>query len=164
MKMKADFSQLEKFSERLNMLNNRHLRRFLEDVSRELATRLLGKVIARTPVDTGTLRRGWTAKTQKEAEAGSGESDYRKYAKSLPVSKQGNTYVITITNPVEYAPFVEFGHLQQPGRYVHAIRRRLVRCWVDGQLMLTKSEMELEGELDKIIEEKLTRFFDQLFK
>lgn len=164
MRLKADFRQFEKYAERLNMLNNKHLRRFLEDVSRELAARLLGKVIPRTPTVTGTLKRGWTAKTHKDAESGGGESDYVKYAKSLPVRKQGSTYVITITNPVEYAPYVEFGHLQQPGRYVHAIRRRLVKCWVDGQLMLTKSEMELEGELDKIIEEKLGRFFEQLLK
>ena len=31
----------------------------------------------------------------------------------------------------EYAPYVELGHHQQPGRYVPAIGKRLVRSWVD---------------------------------
>ena len=151
--MGADYRQLKKFSERLNLLNSKHFRRFIEGVSRELATRLLGKAIPRTPVDTGTLRRGWTAKTHQEAESGAGETDYVKYANSLPVTKQGDAYVIKIINPVEYAAYVEFGH-----------RTRTGKGWVEGRFMLTKSEMELEGELDKIIEEKMLRFFKQLFK
>lgn len=35
-----------------------------------------------------------------------------------------------------YAPHVEFGHRQQVGRYVHAIRRRLVKSYVPGQYFL----------------------------
>lgn len=35
-----------------------------------------------------------------------------------------------------YAPHVEFGHRQQVGRYVHAIRRRLVKPYVPGQYFL----------------------------
>ena len=31
---------------------------------------------------------------------------------------------------VKYAPYVELGHHQQPGRYVPAIKRRLVKSWV----------------------------------
>jgi|SRR5690625_549857 len=36
----------------------------------------------------------------------------------------------------DYAPHVEFGHRQQVGRYVHAIRRRLVKPYVPGQYFL----------------------------
>lgn len=36
----------------------------------------------------------------------------------------------------DYAPHVEFGHRQQVGRYVHAIRRRLVRPYVPGRYFL----------------------------
>lgn len=35
-----------------------------------------------------------------------------------------------------YAPHVEFGHRQQVGRYVHAIRRRLVKPYVPGRYFL----------------------------
>lgn len=31
---------------------------------------------------------------------------------------------------VEYAPYVEFGHTQEPGRYVPAIGKRLVKSYV----------------------------------
>lgn len=33
----------------------------------------------------------------------------------------------------DYAPYVEFGHAQQPGRYVPAIGKRLVRDFVPGK-------------------------------
>ena len=39
---------------------------------------------------------------------------------------------IVATN-VEYAPHVELGHHQEPGRYVPAIKKRLVRDWVPGK-------------------------------
>ena len=39
---------------------------------------------------------------------------------------------IVATN-VEYAPYVELGHHQEPGRYVPAIKKRLVRDWVPGK-------------------------------
>ena len=39
---------------------------------------------------------------------------------------------IVATN-VKYAPYVELGHHQEPGRYVPAIKKRLVRDWVPGK-------------------------------
>ncbi len=112
---------------------------FLEKCAKELAARLLAKVIKRTPVgdysaeievvakkdsknhkkgDTykkkinpsgkmgGTLRRGWTAKTQGEAEAGNGKpgtAEAVQYANSLPIKQEGDLIMVEIINPVEYA-------------------------------------------------------------
>lgn len=45
-----------------------------------------------------------------------------------------NTEVIGTT--VSYAPFVELGHHQEPGRYVPAIKKRLVRSWIPGKPFL----------------------------
>lgn len=42
---------------------------------------------------------------------------------SINHSVKGNT--ATIGTSVKYAPYVEFGHIQEPGRYVKAIGRRL---------------------------------------
>ena len=57
----------------------------------------------------GTLRRGWTI----------GE-----------VKHEGNDCIIEVINPLEYASYVEYGHRQEPGRYVPAIGKRLKRAWV----------------------------------
>ena len=37
---------------------------------------------------------------------------------------------------VNYAPYVELGHHQEPGKYVPAIGKRLVRSWVPGKPFL----------------------------
>jgi hypothetical protein len=130
---------------------------FIKSVSRELAGRLLRGAVNRTPVDTGVLRAGWTAKTEQEAKKGYW-LDPVVYASRLPVEKNGNVYTITIINPVFYASYVEYGHRQEVGRFVPAIGKRLKNHWVEGQFMLTKAEMELEGQIDQIIEQKILKF------
>ena len=152
--------------------------------ARELAARLLGKVIRRTPVGEtkkhpekgpdgkrrmvtdhmgGTLRRGWTAKTEAEAQGGGGKTG-AEYARSLPISRQGGAYQIEIVNPVHYASYVEFGHRQEPGRYVPAIGKCLKLSWVKGRFMLTISEQELRAQAPALLEKKLTAFLEECFR
>ena len=106
----------------------------------------------------GTLKRGWTAKTHKQAAGGSGEptpSQARSFAYKLPVEHKGNVYQTTVSNPVEYASYVEFGH-----------RTRGTgdkRGWVDGKYMLTISEEELKHEQRAIIEEKIEEWLEVVF-
>ena len=66
-------------------------------------------------------------------------------------------------NPVEYSSYVEFGHRQEPGRFVPALGKKLKSAWVNGHFMLTISEKELESQLPKIIERKLTKFMEECF-
>ncbi len=82
------------------------------------------------PVKTGTLRNSFTHQPRDES-----------------------TEVIG-TN-VEYAPYVELGHSQQPGRYVPAIGKRLVADHVDGKYMLTRAIEEHLGEYKTICEREL---------
>ncbi len=178
----CDFKELEKLTRKLEKMANFDVQTFCQEVARELAARLLAKVIKRTPVgegtfeivekdgkqkkykikNGGTLRRGWTANTQAEAEGGKVPSA-KDYANSLKIFKMGNNYIIIVKNPVEYSSYVEFGHRQEPGRYVAAIGKRLVNSWVTGKFMLTISEKELESQLPKIIERKLTKFMEECF-
>ena len=37
---------------------------------------------------------------------------------------------VTVGTNIKYASYVEYGHKQQPGRYVAAIGKRLVKGWV----------------------------------
>ncbi|WP_019555205.1 HK97 gp10 family phage protein [Propionispira raffinosivorans] len=180
---KSDFSQLKAFQKRLEKAaNGQQKQQFYEDCARELAARFLAKVIKRTPVGKGTfetvvlgngknkqkrisqggvLRRGWTAKTEAEAESG-GTVNSLQYAQSLKVDKVGRNYQITITNPVSYASYVEFGHRQEPGRFVQAIGKRLKAGWVKGQFMMTISEKELQSQAPGIIKRKFEVFLREV--
>lgn len=156
----CDYKQLQRLRDNLAKLQSVDLNKFCTEVSKELAARLLALVIPRTPVGQypkstgkkgGTLRRGWTAKTEAEA-SGGGKSDAKAYASALPVQKQGNNYVIEVINPVHYASYVEFGHRTRGGQ-----------GWVQGQYFLTLSEQDLERLAPAVIERKLEALLREVF-
>lgn len=181
---KCDFKQLKDFQKKIEKLAQGDEVRFLEECAKELAARLLSKVINRTlpgqnqyeieevngvkkqkvVKNGGTLRRGWTAKTHEEAEEGNGSGkDPEVWANSLPIKKVGDTYEIEVVNPVHYASYVEYGHRQEPGRFVPAIGKRLKNSWVPGKFMLTISEKELESEIPGVLEKKINEFLKECF-
>lgn len=154
----CDFSQLQKFAKDLEKLAEVDVEELCIACSKELAARLLKLVIPRTPVGDypegsgkkgGTLRRGWTASSEKEAMYGAlfdGKSESAgKYANSLNVTKSGNTYTVEIINPVEYASYVEFGH------------RTVSGGWVEGRYMLTISEEKLKTISPAVLEKMLLK-------
>lgn len=157
----VDYKQLQKLRDNLQKLQDMDLDKFCEDVSKELAARLLALVIPRTPVGQyprssgkkgGTLRRGWTSKTQADAASRGGSNDAKAYAEALPIRKSGNTYTIEVINPVEYASYVEFGHRTRGGD-----------GWVPGQYFLTLSEQDLERLAPGVIERKLEALLREVF-
>lgn len=161
----ADFSELKEFQKKLQQLTDERAE-FCERCSKQLAGRLLAMVIKRTPVGVkggdgeewegyvgGTLRRNWTGGKSTGATA---------YANSLPVYKNGENYTIVVSNPTEYASYVEFGHRQTPGRYVPALGKRLKASWVNGKYMLTLSEKDLEAIAPAILERELNKFFTEV--
>lgn len=129
-----------------------------------------GKVKMKTEVihTGGTLRRGWIATTQAEAEANKNEkpddTKIRNYVYRLRVHKKGDTYQVWLVNPVEYASYVELGHRQMPGRYVPAIGKRLKSSFVEGKKMLDKSMKEVNAKMDIVIDEILQDYFDKMFE
>lgn len=196
-RVKSDFSSLKKFRKQLDHLRQDDLQRMYEACAKELAARLLAKVIRRTPVgkgafeiertddgqtvkykrgkkagqlklrrltNGGTLRRGWTARTESEAAVGKGGGQNAvDYARGLRVERVGNLYQVTVSNPVSYASYVEYGHRQTPGRFVPQIGKRLKQSWVNGQFMLTLSVAELEREAPAIVERKIAQFLREVF-
>ena len=110
----------------------------------------------------GTLRRGWTSKSEGEAKSGS-VKDATTYANSLKIVKSGDIYNIDVINPVHYASDVEFGHRQTPGRYVPSIGKKLKKSWVTGKFMLTISEQELEAQAPSIVEVKIKKYLEECF-
>ncbi|MGG0718682.1 HK97 gp10 family phage protein [Robertmurraya massiliosenegalensis] len=127
---RVDYRQLQRLQRKLdNLERSADFQKFCESCAKELAARLLAKVIRRTPVGQysnevnfvtkdgkqvsfktstvktgGTLRRGWTAKTAQEAEAGTGRGGNAvSFAQELRVVKRGHMYELEVINPVEYA-------------------------------------------------------------
>lgn len=161
---------------------------FVEACAKELAAKLLKMVISRTPVGDysqeievvakrdskhhkkgdvykkmvtpkgkggGTLRRGWT---------GGKKVDPREYARSLNITRSGGVYVVEIVNPVEYASYVEYGHRQEPGRYVPALGKQLKQRWVRGKLMMTYAERDLKTIAPKVLENEIKKYLEGAFK
>lgn len=182
----CDFRELKKFQEKLEKLSKAEVSKFCQEVSKELAQRLLRKVIKRTPVGDyshettvtvkrdgkkhrkgekytkrininsktgGTLRRGWTAKSEQEAKNGTRKGkDIVSWVNELPIKRIGNIFQIDVTNVVSYSSYVENGH-----------RTRNHKGWVEGHFMLTISEKEINTMLPKFIEKKLIELLSEVF-
>ena len=58
---------------------------------------------------------------------------------------------------------MENGHRQEPGRFVPAIGKRLVKSYVPGKYMLRISEQEVQKEADKIVQRRIEREIGDLF-
>ncbi|WP_339212928.1 HK97 gp10 family phage protein [Solibacillus sp. FSL W8-0372] len=159
---KVDFRQLKRMQKKMEQLEKASFEKFCEDAAKELAARLLAKVIKRTPVGVyedgttgGTLRRGWTANSNREAELSAtfgGGGGAKKFADSMTVKKYGPYYEVEVINPVEYASYVEYGH-----------RTRNHQGWVNGRFMMTISADEVERAAPAILEGKLTRLLKEAF-
>ena len=170
---RCEYRQLIKLRDNLAKLQSADLDKFCRDTSKELAARLLSLVIPATPVGKypkasgkkgGTLRRGWTARTEQDAASGSGAGDAKAYAQSLPVAKQGSNFTVEVINPVHYASYVEFGHRQEVGRYVPAIGKTLKQGWVQGKYFLTLSEQDLRKKAPAVIEQELEKLLREVFR
>ncbi len=132
----VDFTELVALRDKIQNLQN-VIDDFCIQVTQEISQDFVDAVIERTPGgQTGALKNNWVSN----------------------IIKEGDIYKIEVINPLEYAEFVEFGHRQQPGRYVKAIGKRLKKSWVEGKLMLTVTERDLQRNLDKIIREKVNAF------
>lgn len=203
----VNYKEIQDFAKKLEkQLSDANRDKFMEDCCKEIAARLLSRVIKRTPVgeygekvevekkiyryeaiegkltksgkqkkrriDTGktktvtmvkpsdkhggTLRRGWTSKTEREAELGAtfgGGSGVESYLDSMKVKHIGNSYQITITNPVSYGVYVEYGHRARGGK-----------GWIDGQFMLTISEKEVDALAPALLEKRLTELLKEVMK
>lgn len=132
---KVDFSDLKKFQKNLERMQT-DMDKINIACVKELAARVLRKAVQKTPVDTGVLRSEWAVDN---------------------VWREGSYYNIEVYNPMDYAPYVEFGHRQvdKTGKTIG---------WVQGRFMLKISCEEVERLAPKIIERRLQKELEGLFK
>ena len=187
--VKVNFEELKRLRDRLaKAADETQTQEFMESCVKELAARLLAKTIKRTPVgdysqekevvakrdskhhkkgDTytkrvnpsgkqgGTLKRGWTMQASGSGAEGLKSNNASQYVDSMEVHAFGNTYVIEIANPIEYVSYVEFGH---------RVRKKNGWGWVEGQFMMTKSELEVRNSAAAILEKKLSSWLSEVMK
>ena len=150
---RVDYKELEEYMKKVQKsLSPMEIEKFIENCARELAARLLAKVIKRTPVGQypassgkkgGTLRRGWTGGKRASAVG---------HARTLKVHHYSKYYVIEIENPTEYAIWVEYGH-RTPNH----------EGWVEGRFMMTISAEEINEVAPRILERKLKQKLEEAF-
>jgi hypothetical protein len=121
-----------------------------------------GQVKLKRLTNGGTLRRGWTAKTENEALSGN-TPNTMSFVAGLKVQRSGKEYTITIINPVSYASYIEYGHRQTPGRFIPVLGKKTKAAWVKGQFMMTISEKELVVEAPRILDRKLDAYLRSVF-
>ena len=142
MSVEVDVRQLEELAKRIGRFTKQDVDRICIECAKEIARRLLRKVKVRTPADRGRLRDSWRIER---------------------VYKDGTEYVAEIINSMEYASYVENGHRQEPGRFVPAIGKRLVKSYVPGKYMLRISEQEVQKEADKFVQNRIEKALGDLF-
>jgi hypothetical protein len=179
----TDFSELIEFRDKIAALGDEKCEKFCEDCDKELAAMLLKKVVKKTHVGVipkyidrketktviganGKKRKFLTAKAAKYQEIWNGYKGgtLRRGWTTSEISHQGDKHTINVINQVPYASYIEYGHTQQPGRYVPAIGRKLKKGWFKGQFMLTKSVKELKPKAQGIVDRKLNEFLQEELK
>ncbi len=135
----CDFSELQAFADSLQTMTN-NMFELMDLCAKELAQRLIRKVIKRTPVGVyskksgkkgGTLKKGWSQ-----------NGKYKIY-------HSPSACLIEINNPVEYASYVEYGH------------RTVNGGWVSGHPMMTISAAEIQRDGPAILEKKIKKWMEE---
>lgn len=127
-----DFSEYEKFVKSLGDAD-KDFELFLTDFLVEMGQRVIARTRENTPVKTGALKASWM------------------------ITDVGKDY-ITIGSPMEYSAAVEYGHVQEPGRFVPAIGKRLKASWVNGRFMLTIAVDDIQKQIPKRFEKAFQQF------
>ncbi len=68
------------------------------------------------------------------------------------VERRGDTYQVEIYNNTHYAQFVEYGHRTGAD----------LTKWVEGRFMMTISMQEIERELPRYLEKRMTKLLNDL--
>jgi len=143
-KIKVNTRDIKRLQQSLELLRDKEVDRLMRASVRALAAEFIRSVKKRTPVGKhppnsgkrgGTLRRGWNLRNLHKTEDG---------------------YEIEIYNDIEYASFVEHGHMTRSSPDGPPPR------WVEGRHMLKNTGTEITFRVEEILEKELLKFLDKL--
>ncbi len=128
---KCDFSELKKFAEHLEKQEIK-AKAMIERCIKDLGKEVFKRAKKRTIVDTGNLEKAWTISS---------------------IKRVGNCYKVIVSNNLEYAAYVEYGH-----------RTANHKKWVPGKFMLTISTKEVDKLTPATLERRMKRFLNQVMR
>ena len=111
-------------------IDNGQLKKEIGQSAKRIGVQAIRTLKINTPVDTGALRKAWTVEGP---------------------SVSGGGWVIRVSNPTEYASYVESGH-----------RTRDQKNWVPGQFFMRNSLNAIDSQLPDLITPGLWAFRDLL--
>ena len=181
MKNAMEYSDLTNYVNSMKKnLSEKNIENFFNNTSKIIAQELYDELWKRTPVITGFLRHGWNVGL------GMKYQNARFYPKNpvhfprvshgelyntvniniekIVPDKDGNKYTVYFSNPVYYAPFVEYGHkITVHGRKAPKGKVKLfandiyVQPYKEGHHMMGKSVEEVNENLTKIVSKELNK-------
>lgn len=111
-------------------IDNGQLKKEIGQSTKRIGVQAIRTLKTNTPVDTGALRKAWTAEGP---------------------SVSGGGWVVKVSNPTEYASYVESGHRTRGGKN-----------WVPGQFFMRNSLNAIHSQLPDLITPGLWAFRDLL--
>ncbi len=161
-----DFSEIEQFVKNMEIAEQ-DFNQFLYNFLLEMAYRIIANTKKKTPVDTGALRNAWAVETDKVTEKTvsrkSKRTGKRKKVSAYTqegdviVSGEGATLAVVLTNPMEYATDIEYGHRIVVGT---GENKREVG-WFNGVFMLKTSIEYVQKEMPLRFEKEFKEFCRQ---
>lgn len=153
-----DFKKLEKD---LIKMQEKEIDKFIKESTKVLASKFLASVKERTPrgdyngkVEFNT-RDGEFVSFESKKQPTQGGTLIQGWEMG-ELKKTGQGYEVEIYNNVEYAEFVENGHVIRNKKGGEA------KGWVEGRFMLRNTEIEMAFIAPEILEKKLERFLRKM--
>ena len=159
----VDFSEFDKLKKSYESLE-KDFNKFLYSFLIEMAERIIAKTKLKTPVDTGALRNAWavetdkvTAKTEMRTSKRTGKlketTSYTQEGKII-TSGSGKELTVILSNPMEYATDIEYGHRIVSG----SGENKTEIGWYNGHFMLKTSIDEIEKQMPLRFEREFKAF------
>lgn len=133
----VDLKDLKSFAKFLN--SGVDTKEIIRKSVNELGQKHLANIIKRTPVDSGELRKSWITEVREIADG----------------------YEVTVSTNILYAPYVNYGHRQEVGRFVKAIGKRLKQPWVEGSFFIQRAEAQTVKSIEKVTEKYLRKWMEK---
>lgn len=154
MKIKWDFDNLFEFGNRLS--NYENYENTLKSATQEIAKALHKALLTHTPVVTEELKKGWNTTENL----------------SFTVRKVKRGYMVELTNNVEYARSVNYGHYSynqfNKGGTPYVVNNRTVpyyagnkdKTFVFGRFFVEKSIVAVEPLVKQIVQRELQKWLE----
>ena len=155
MSVRYSMDQIKKMADKLTY-THQHYRQFIEKFLLQMGMRAIAQTKALTPVVTGDLRDRWELSE---------------------ITRVGDLVYISLINTMEYASYVEDGHMQYarwvPGRWDGDVFKyepgsktgmKLSTKWVPGQHMARISMDKIERELPARYQRAFQKFLNEGWK